>query len=147
MAIMHFSGVDDIIAAFDVEAGRIDRNGDAAVEAGADVLIEAAREEAPVATGVYHTGRRAGEKREAPANPGGLRDSVTRTHAERDERGNRTVTVYPDGLDPRGERYATIGSVLEYGRSDTPPNPWMERAGAKAENGIDEAMQNELAKD
>lgn len=128
MAIMRFSGVDDIIAAFDVEAGRMDRNGDAAVEAGANVLIESAQGEVPVLTG-------------------GLRDSITKTRVERDERGDLSATVYPDGLDPSGERYATIGSVLEYGRSDTPPNPWMERAGIKAEKGIDEAMQSELAKD
>ena len=128
MAIMRFSGVDDIIAAFDVEAGRMDRNGDAAVEAGANVLIESAQGEVPVLTG-------------------GLRDSITKTRVERDERGDLSATVYPDGLDPSGERYATIGSVLEYSRSDTPPNPWMERAGIKAEKGIDEAMQSELAKD
>jgi HK97 gp10 family phage protein len=128
MAKLHFTGVDDVIRAFDVEAGRIERNGDAAVEAGAEALIESAQKEVPVRTG-------------------GLRDSITTTKVTRDERGNRTVTVYPDGVNPRGERYATIANVLEYGRSNTPPDPWMERAGAKAESAIDHAMLSELEKD
>ncbi len=128
VARMHFTGVDDVIRSFEVEAERIERNGDAAVEAGANVLIEAAREEVPVDTG-------------------GLWESITTTKVSRNERGDRMATVYPDGLNPRGERYATIANVLEYGRSDTPPNPWMDRAGEKADDKISRAMLTELEKD
>jgi len=128
MARIHFTGVDDVIRSFEIEAERIERNGDAAVEAGANVLIESAREEAPVDTG-------------------GLRDSIKATKVSRNERGDRMATVYPDGLNPRGERYAMIANVLEYGRSDTPPNPWMDRGGEKADDKITQTMRTELERD
>ena len=40
-----------------------------------------------------------------------------------------------------------IANVLEYGRSDTPPNPWMDRGGEKADDKITQTMRTELERD
>ncbi|MDD3212207.1 MAG: HK97 gp10 family phage protein [Eubacteriales bacterium] len=128
MARMFSSGIDDVIAALDIEQEAIDRNGDAALNAGADVAVAYMQAEAPVRTG-------------------GLRAHIAKDIIKVDARGDKYINIYPTGFDPHGERYETIGSVLEYGRSDMQPNPWMSRAVKKANSAVLDAMVTELQKE
>lgn len=55
--------------------------------------------------------------------------------------------VYPHGVDrshtKKGVRNAEKGFVLEYGRSNTPAQPWMATANEKSAEAVTEAMWNE----
>lgn len=125
---MHTVGLDALLMDIDNEAERVERNGDAAVLAGAAV----------VATQMAI---------EAPKRTTGLAKSITVSEVKRNARGDRYAEVGPEGTNSRGERYETIGYTLEYGRSDTPPNPFMTRAIKKSKLGVSNAMIAELAKD
>lgn len=98
MASFNVQGIDDLIKAMEMESERIDRNGPAAVKAGAQVLAEAFKQAAPVRTGGLS---------EHIKVKGPMYDSIDGHHCD----------VFPSGKDPRGERYETIGFVLENGRS------------------------------
>ena len=128
MAQFEFDGIDALIEQMNMEAERIERNGQAAVQAGAEVLRQQLEAAAPVRTGGL-----AGSIKVGPVK----RDSVNGIHCE----------VYPDGKNRYGQRYATIGSVLEYGRSNMPARPWLRTTAETAGGAVAEAMVAELTKD
>lgn len=101
------------------------QRGAEAISAGADVAVEYMQAEVPVDTG-------------------GLQASIRKYDLKTDARGDRYRDVYPDGFNPQGERYATIGSVIEYGRSNTPPNPFMARSIKKGNGPVVAAMMEKL---
>lgn len=101
-----------------------------AVHAGAEVAVELMREAVPMST----------KHREH------LRDHIAIGREGYDATGGYFCEVYPDGTRPgggkaSGRRYATIGYVLEYGRSNMAARPWMRPALAKGEGKIREAME------
>lgn len=128
MAAFEVGDIDALIQQMQLESERVERNAQAAVQAGAEVLREALEASAPVRTGGLAGSIKVGKIG---------RDSVNGVHAD----------VYPDGTDPHGERYATIGSVLEYGRSNMPARPWLRPTAESAGAAVTEAMRAELMKD
>lgn len=128
MASINFSGLDKLMEALEAEAERLDRNGDAAVMAGAKVAVQAMERTVPVRTG-------------------GLQEHIKAKKLPYSTADGHRADVYPTGKDPRGERYETIGFVLEHGRSDMPAQPWMRTAMESESEAIAEAMANELMKD
>ncbi|MEA4928586.1 MAG: HK97-gp10 family putative phage morphogenesis protein [Candidatus Limiplasma sp.] len=128
MARMFTQGLDEAIAAAELEADRIERNGDDAIRVGAAVAVGYLRKEAPERTG-------------------GLRQSIQAMEIKIDANSDRYSDILPDGYNKYGERYATIGFVLEYGRSNMPPNPWMRRAVQKGEKPVGNAMLDVLRRD
>ena len=120
--------MDALIKAMDVEAQRMDRRGPAAVTAGAAVLKDALSAAAPRRTG-------------------GLAASIKAKPAKHDSINGHYSDVYPDGKDEHGERYATIGSVLEHGRSNMPARPWIRPTVDAAGDKVSAAMAAELYKD
>lgn len=101
------------------------------LEAGAEVLVRAQRQEAQRLN-------RSGRSR------GGLVNSikVDRTVYGRD--GGIYKEVYPQGIDrnhtKKGVRNAEKGFVQEYGRSNMPANPWMSTANEKCESEVNSTM-------
>lgn len=114
--------------AMDVEAQRIDRRGSAAVTAGAAIVKDTLQAAAPRRTG-------------------GLSESIKAKAAQYDTINGHYADVYPDGKDEHGQRYATIGSVLEYGRSNMPARPWIRPTVDAAGDKVSAAMAAELYKD
>lgn len=51
------------------------------------------------------------------------------------------VEVYPQGNNRRGERNATVGFVLQYGRSNMPARPWFTSSNEKTAPNVQEAMR------
>ena len=128
MASFNYVGYDEIVKSLGLEMERIHRNGPAAVAAGAKIAQEAMMSFAPKRTG----GLSKHVKVKGPLY------SAARGHY---------CEVYPDGTNKRGERYATIGFVLEYGRSNMLPRQWMSSAMAQARPAIEDAIVNELMRD
>ena len=128
MARFEFSGLDGMMAALEREAERVQRNGPAAVKAGAEALKAAMQQTVPVRTG-------------------GLRDHIKVRSPQYNSVDGHYCEIVPDGTDPHGERYATIGFVQEYGRSDMPAHPWMRPATESAGPAVNEAMRAEIFKD
>lgn len=128
MAAWEVTGLDQLIEQMKLEETRIERNGPAAVAAGAEVLRQQLEQAAPVRTGGLAGSIRVGQVQ---------KNSIDGIHAD----------VYPDGKDPHGERYATIGSVLEYGRSNMPARPWLRPTAESAGAAVQAAVAAELMKD
>lgn len=128
MAAFEVDGIDALIQQMQLEEARIERNGPAAVLAGAEVLRQQLEASAPVRTGGLAGSIRVGKL---------VKDSINGIHCD----------VYPDGKDPHGERYATIGSVLEYGRSNMPARPWLRPTAETAGAAVSAAMAAEIMKD
>ena len=128
MAQFEVGDVDKLIEHMNLEAERVERNAQAAVLAGAEVLRQRLEDAAPVRTG-------------------GLAGHIKVGKVQRDAINGVNCEVYPDGRDPHGERYATIGSVLEYGRSNMPAQPWLRPTAESAGAAVSEAMMAELMKD
>lgn len=128
MAAWEVTGLDQLIEQMKLEETRIERNGPAAVAAGAEVLRQQLEAAAPVRTGGLAGSIRVGQVQ---------KNSIDGIHAD----------VYPDGKDPHGERYATIGSVLEYGRSNMPARPWLRPTAESAGAAVQAAVAAELMKD
>ena len=120
--------MDVLIKAMEDATQRMDRRGPAAVTAGAAVLKEALSAAAPRRTG-------------------GLAASIKAKPVKHDSINGYYAEVYPDGKDPHGERYQTIGSVLEYGRSNMPARPWIRPTVDAAGDKVSAAMAAELYKD
>ena len=129
MASFNVIGIDALIEDMQLEAERIDRNGPDAVMAGAKVAIEAMR-------------------KTVPEDTGGLKAAIQAKKPTIDERWDgHFVDVFPDGKNKYGERYAEIGFVLEYGRSNMRPRPWMRPAVENEADAINDAMVNVLMRD
>ena len=128
MAAFEVDGLDALIEQMRLEESRIERKGPAAVLAGAEVLRQQLEASAPVRTGGLAGSIRVGKV---------ATNSIDGIHAD----------VYPDGKDPHGERYATIGSVLEYGRSNMPARPWIRPTAESAASAVQAAVAAELMND
>lgn len=128
MATMDVGGLDALMKSMELEAQRIDERGPEAVAAGAEALRQALEAAAPVRTGGLAGHIKIG-KPQHTAVDGHYRE------------------VYPDGKNPRGERYATIGFVLEYGRSNMPARPWMRPAAETSAQAVADAMAEVLKRE
>ena len=128
MAAWEVDGLDQLIEMMKLEETRVERNGPAAVLAGAEVLRQELEAAAPVRTGGLAGSIRVGKV---------AKDTINGIHCD----------VYPDGKDPHGERYATIGSVLEYGRSNMPARPWLRPTAEGVGAAVQAAVAAELMKD
>lgn len=60
----------------------------------------------------------------APVRTGGLAASIKAGSVKYSAADGYYCVIAPDGRDARGENYAKIGNVLEYGRSNMPARPW-----------------------
>lgn len=128
MANFNVQGIDELIQAMELEAGRVARNGPDAVMAGGEAAIKAMEATVPVRTG-------------------GLQGHIKAKGPMHDVADGYSCDVFPTGTDKRGERYETIGFVNEYGRSNMAPNPWMRTAVESNGDAINEAMADVLMRD
>lgn len=131
MASFNHVGLQEAIDALQLEAERIERNGPAALNAGGAVIAKVMKQTVPVRTGK-------------------LKQSIRATRVKRGVDGELSVEVYPQGKKKQvgeAQRFAEIGFVLEYGRSNMPARPWMEPARRMCEREAYDVMLNELMKD
>lgn len=128
MATFDVTGLDDMMDALQLEAERVERNGPDAAMAGARTAVQAMQGTVPVDTG--------GLMKHIKAK-GPFFNTTDGHHAD----------VFPTGKNERGERYETIGFVLEYGRSNMPARPWMRNAVEKNSDKIGEAIEKVLMRD
>lgn len=131
MANFSIQGVDELIEAMSLEARRVERNGSAAVEAGAQVALEAMKQTVPVRTG-------------------GLKDHIKIDGPHHSAIDGYHCDVYPTGTKKNGkkrERYETVGYVLEYGRSNMAARPWMRPAVENNSDAIGAAIADTLMRD
>ena len=89
----------------------------------------------------------------APEKSGGLKRSIKAGKVEYNAADGYHCDVGPTGKNSRGEPYAKIGNILEYGRSAQhrdpgrdvsamSAKPWFNPAVGRAENEVKQAMQN-----
>lgn len=131
MARFNHIGLQQAIDALKIEQERIDRNGPVALKAAANVLVKAMR-------------------KTVPRDTGALARHIKSTDVRRGIAGELSVEVYPQGerkQNGRKQRYAEIGFILEYGRSNMLPRPWMETAYGAAKDEVLETLKTELMKD
>lgn len=122
MASFRSEGIAAQLDVFDKLASHAERNCQAAVKAGAEVLTQRLAEAAPEDTGALKASIKAGAVK---YNPG---DGY---HSEVGPKGNHPKT---------GEPLAKIGNVLEYGRSNMPARPWFKPTLERAEGEVVQAM-------
>lgn len=94
------------------------------LEAGAEVLVKAQKEEA---------------KALKVENKGDLIRSIKATKVKQTDI-DASITVAPTGKNRSGVRNAEVGFVNEYGTSKQPARPWMETANIKSEEKVHQAM-------
>lgn len=128
MASFNVVGMEDIMEAFQKEAERVERNGPAAAMAGSEAAVAAMEQTVPVRTG-------------------GLKGHLQIKGPFHSIEDGHYCDVFPSGKNERGERYETIGFVLEYGRSDNAPTAWMRTAVESNGEAISEAMAQAMMKD
>lgn len=130
MASFNHIGLQDYIDDLHLEAERIARNGDAALRAAGDACVSAMQKTVPV-------------------RYGDLQKSIGYADIQKDSDG-KCVEVYPQGRKKqtgKSQRFADIGFVLEYGRSNMDAQPWMDPAVEREADAILDALENELMKD
>ncbi len=71
---------------------------------------------------------------------GDLANSIKQTSVKK-KGDTQYVEVYPQGVNRRGERNATVGFVQQYGRSNMPARPWFTSSNEKAAPEVQEAMR------
>lgn len=101
----------------------------AMLKAGAAVLVEAQQTEI---RSTFTSNRTTGD----------LANSIKATSVKKTDDG-QTVEVYPHGTNRRGQANATVGFVLQYGRSNMPARPWFTSANEKAAEEVQAAMRKE----
>lgn len=109
MATFDTVGIDEAIKQFDLKSEEMQRLAPEAVMAGARVAAGVLADTAP-----YRTGQLSG--------------SITIKGPYHNVVDGHYADVFPDGKRNDGERNATVGYVLEYGRSNMPARPWMRPA-------------------
>ena len=88
----------------------------------------------------------------APERSGKLKKSIRAGKVDYNAADGYHCSVGPTGKDERGEQYAKIGNILEYGRSAQhrdpgrdvsamSAKPWFNPAVSRAENEVKQAMQ------
>lgn len=131
MARFSVEGMDELLSALQLEAERIERNGPAALEAAAEMAVDAMNKTVP---------RRHGD----------LAKSIKAGSVKKGAGGDLSVEIYPQGMKKqpgKSQRFETIGFVLEYGRSNMDAQPWMDPAVEQAGEAILDALETELMKD
>ena len=73
---------------------------------------------------------------------GDLENSIKQTSIKK-KGDTQYVEVYPQGANRRGQRNATVGFVLQYGRSNMPARPWFTSSNEKAAQEVQKAMREE----
>ena len=126
MATFNVTGIDEAIQQLNLQAETIQRLGPAAAMAGGAAAAEALAATAPV-----RSGQLAGSMKVA-----GPYHTVADGYY---------CDVYPNGTRVDGERNATVGYVLEYGRSNMPARPWMRPALDSSAEAITAAMAEVLS--
>lgn len=121
MATLTFSGLNGEIEKLQRVSKAADEALRKAVKAGGDLLAEKLREAAPVRTG-------------------GLQKSIKAGKVDYNAGDGYTSEVKPTGNDPRGEPYAKIGNVIEYGRSNMRARPWFNPTVAQTESAVTQKM-------
>ena len=134
MAKISFDGMPEIEKILLKEQERVQRNGEAALMAGAKVAQEALMAAVPVSQRSDHNGHH-------------LRESIIIGEIKKSTMEGMSVEVGPDGYRPDGEPYAKVGFILEYGTSKHRAQPWMRPSMKKATKAIQDAMIEELMKD
>lgn len=109
MAIFNVTGLDEAIKQLDLAADALKERAPEAAVAGGKVAAAAFQRSAPVRTGQ-------------------LAASMTVDGPHHTVADGYYCDVYPSGKRADGERNATVGYVLEYGRSNMPAQPWMRPA-------------------
>lgn len=97
------------------------------LKAGGAVLVKAQQEEIRRT----FTGKR---------STGDLASSIKQTSVKKKGE-TQCVEVYPHGNNRRGQPNATVGFVLQYGRSNMPARPWFTSSKEKAAPEVQEAMR------
>lgn len=116
------SGIQAELQRFDGLAKGVNEACEKAVAAGAKALAERLKQAAPERTGA-------------------LRRSIKASKVEYNATEGFHSRVEPVGKDARGEPYAKIGNILEYGRSNMPARPWFNPTLQAAEAEVARAMQ------
>lgn len=139
MAEFQVEGIEEVTAMFEKMPRVVSEIIPDMLKAGADVLVEAQREEAK-AMGLDKTG-------------GFVKSIKPTTVKEKD--GAKYVEVFPQGKAKHGNerkgdksnvRYATIGFIAEYGRSDIQARPYMTVANEKAADRVVSTQKEVLNK-
>lgn len=97
------------------------------LKAGGAVLVKAQQEEIRRT----FTGKR---------STGDLASSIKQTSVKKKGE-TQCVEVYPHGNNRRGQPNATVGFVLQYGRSNMPARPWFTSSNEKAAPEVQGAMR------
>ncbi len=129
MATFNVVGVEEAIRQMNLEAERMHRLAPQAAKAGAEVAVEAMRRTVPV--GETHK----------------LHDSLICKGPHTNVADGVYYDIHPDGIRDDGERNATVGYVLEFGRSNMDARPWMRTAVDASEGAITDAMAGVLLED
>lgn len=118
-------GLDEMIRQMDATADAVERLAPQAVQAAAEVAKAELEKTVPVRTGA-------------------LKGSITIDPPKYDPINGTYCLVFPKGKNKDGQRYETIGAVLEYGRSNMQAQPWLAPVieGKAAE--LSEAMRKVL---
>lgn len=131
MATFDTKGFDELIKQFGLEEERVKRQAPKAVMAAGKVVFDETQRTAPRQEG-------GGELAASIRLEGPFHNLLNGYYCD----------VYPDGTRKSGERNATVGFVLEYGRSDMEPRPWMrtalERVQDEAQNAMADILTEEI---
>lgn len=128
MASFNVTGMDDLIRQMDLKAEEIKRLGPTAAKAGGEAALEAMKKTVPKGKGKTHE----------------LESSLKIDGPYHNVSAGYYCDVHPDGKRASGERNATVGYVLEYGRSNMAARPWMRTAVEMFEADIQDAMAKVL---
>ena len=127
-------GIAAELAKFDKLAKGTDAACEKAVKAGGKLLAEKLAERAPVLA-----------KPRKGVKAGALRDSIKAGKVSYNAGDGYYCEVAPTGKDPRGEPYAKIGNILEYGRSNMAPRAWFNPTVAAATDEVTDVMKQAFA--
>jgi len=126
MAKFECHGIEAQISRFDGLAAGTEDACRKAVKAGGKLLAERLMDAAPVRTG-------------------GLQESIKAGKVDYSPGDGYYAEVKPQGKDGRGEPYAKIGNILEYGHGRVPPRPWFLPTVARSEAEVTQAMREAFA--
>lgn len=73
---------------------------------------------------------------------GDLASSIRTTRPFQDNSGNWGIKVGCEGVDKKGVSNAMKAAILEYGKSNQTPRPWLKPSGIKAKKACVESMQS-----
>ena len=126
MASFNFQGADELLKEFERMGADLSERGPAMAMAGGRAAVAEMEKRVPVRTG-------------------GLKGHIAIKGPFHTTMDGYYVDVFPDGTKKNGrkrERYAAIGYILEYGRSNMAARPWMRPAVEEGADASNEAMAN-----